>query len=116
MTKGHLIFSGILALSTALAAGGASAQERIVRQHRVVHVAAVREPPPVTIQKRSFLDPGNVVPVGSDSEALAANTYEHQPIYRSFDTAFFGESELPGPYDLPNNPRFFPRQNLDLPF
>ena len=116
MANKSLLGAGLLAVSTILAAGGATAQDRVVRQHRVVHAAALKEPPPVTIQKRSFLDPGNVVPVGSDSEELAANTYEHQPIYRSFDTAFFGESELPGPYDLPHNPRFFPRQNLDLPF
>ena len=70
--------------------------------------------PPLTVKKRSFLDPGNVVQVGADNEYLTANTPENRPIYSSFAPARFGESTLPGRFDLPYNPRFEPSNNLDF--
>lgn len=75
---------------------------------------------PLTIQKRSFLDPGNAVPVGSSTpEYIAANTTEYRQVYTNYNTAFFGESELPGRFDLPpTNPRLNPSSEplVELPF
>lgn len=75
---------------------------------------------PLVIQKRSFLDPGNTVPVGAETPAnIVFNTTEHVPIYRSFRPDYFGEAELPGRFDLPpTNPRFNPETepHIELPF
>lgn len=107
----------VLLLSTAVA----SAQDRHVRRVRVVHRAhpvfvAGPVAPPLTVRKRSFLDPGNVVEVGADNEYLTANTTEHRPIYTTSMQDRFGEGTLPGRFDLPDNPRFFPRPNVDFDF
>ena len=108
----------VLAL-TLLAGGAASAQDRHVRHVRVVHVRRANvlaqiTAPPLTVKKRSFLDPGNVVEVGADNEYLTANTTEHRPVYSSYEPAFFGESTLPGRFDLPYNPRFESGHNIDF--
>ena len=94
-----------------------------VRKVHVAHAAkaprtsviAELSAPPLTVKKRSFLDPGNVVAVGSDTpEYIAANTTDHVPVYASYAPAFFGESELPRQFDLPNNERFYPKHDLDF--
>ena len=70
---------------------------------------------PLTVKKRSFLDPGNVVATGSDTpEYVAASTIDRVPVYSSYAPAFFGESELPRPYELPDNDRYFPKRDLDF--
>lgn len=110
---------GVAVALTLLGAGAANAQDRHVRHVRVVHarsrvLLAEVKAPPLTVKKRSFLDPGNVVEVGADNEYLAANTTEHQPIYNTYAPARFGESTLPGRFDLPYNPRFEPGNSLDF--
>ena len=70
---------------------------------------------PLTVMKRSFLDPGNVVGVGSDTpEYVAASTGDNVPVYSSYAPAFFGESELPRQYELPDNDRYYPKHDLDF--
>ena len=84
---------------------------------RISHNAAIADltAPPLTVKKRSFLDPGNVVAVGSDTpEYVAASTVDRVPVYSSYAPAFFGESELPRPYELPDNDRYFPKRDLDF--
>ncbi len=103
-TTGFLI-AAVAVVSTLSASGMAGAQDRPARLKRVYHVAAVA-PPPLVVKKRSFLDPGNVVPVGTDNTYLTSNTVDHQPIYESFAPSRFGESTLPQRFDLPYNPRF----------
>ena len=111
----------------ALSAGVADAQTS-----KKLHVARTKAPaaadyriaeitaPPLTVRKRSFLDPGNVVAPGSDTpEYIAASTTEVRPVTASYAPAFFGESELPGRFDLPpTNPRFNPSSepHIPLPF
>ena len=117
---------------TLLTAGAAEAQTtrkvpvprpQVARAHHPVVIAEISDATvqrPLVIQKRSFLDPGNAVPVGQDTPAnIVFNTTEHVPVYRSYNTAFFGESELPGRFDLPpTNPRFNPSSEprIPLPF
>ena len=115
-------FSPLAGAAVALALFGtglAAAQDRHVRHVRVVHVRnpallAEIKAPPLTVRKRSFLDPGNVVEVGADNEYLTANTTENRPIYNSFSPARYGESTLTRRFDLPYNPRFEPGNSLDF--
>ena len=84
---------------------------RMVRHSAVAELAAR----PLTVMKRSFLDPGNVVGVGSDTpEYVAAGTGDNVPVYSSYAPAFFGESELPRQYELPDNDRYYPKRDLDF--
>ena len=94
-----LAISATLALATS---GVAQAQGR--------HRPAVRPvaAPPLTVTKRSWLDSGNVVPVGTNNSYLTANTTLNQPITRDFAPGRFGQSTLPGQFDLAfskDNPR-----------
>ena len=117
---------------TLLTAGAAEAQTvrkasapkvQAVRVHHPVVIAEISDATgqrPLVIQKRSFLDPGNAVPVGQDTPAnIVFNTTEHRDVISSYNTAFFGNSELPGRFDLPpTNPRFNPsaEPRIPLPF
>ena len=120
----------ILVAATAvvvLSAGTADAQTP--KKPHVVRVKTPAAPaytiaeigaPPLTVRKRSFLDPGNVVAPGAETpEYIAASTTEVRPVTATFAPAFFGESELPGRFDLPpSNPRFNPdaQPRIPLPF
>ena len=81
---------------TALTAGStlAHAQER----HR--HAVRVAVAPPLTIQKRSWLDSGNAIPVGTQNAYLSSSTTLNQQVYTSFEPGRFGQSTLPGQFDL----------------
>ena len=126
----HLSTVLTLAAAAALLAAGAADAQTAKRAHvaqaKAHHPVIIAEMSdatairPLTVQKRSFLDPGNAVPVGEETpEYIVANTTQNVPVYRTYDTAFFGESELPGRFDLPpSNPRFNPSSEprLPLPF
>ena len=117
---------------TLLTAGAAEAQApkrapapklQAARPHHPVVIAEISDAMaqrPLVIQKRSFLDPGNAVPVGQDTPAnIVFNTTEHRDVISSYNTAFFGNSELPDRFDLPpTNPRFNPsaEPRIPLPF
>ncbi len=91
---------------------------KVARAHRPVVIAEISDVTvrrPLVIQKRSFLDPGTAsTPALGQPEYLASQTTDHLPVYTSYNTAFFGESELPRRYDLPYNPNQFPRNNIDF--
>ncbi len=127
MTHRFTTIMTIAAAATLLTTGLADAQTS--KKVRAAHVAKPKSVivaeisdesmgRPLTVKKRSFLDPGNTVAVGADTpEYIVANTTQHVPVYRSYNTAFFGESELPGRFDLPpSNPRFNPSSEPRLPF
>lgn len=119
-----------VAAALLLTAGAADAQTtrrvpakaQAARAHRPVVIAEISDATarPLVIQKRSFLDPGNAVPVGQDTPAnIVYNTSGYRPVYTSYAPAFFGTSELPGRFDLPpSNPRFNPSSepHIPLPF
>jgi hypothetical protein len=52
-----------------------------------------RQPLRVTVQKRSYLDPGNVVPVNSMNRYASQHSYS-SPVY-SNTAEFYGEGTLP---------------------
>jgi hypothetical protein len=61
-----------------------------------------RGPLRVTVQKRSYLDPGNVVPVGSLNRYASQHSYA-SPVYASTGE-FYGEGTLPGRIGAGSNP------------
>jgi hypothetical protein len=90
-------------LFAAFAAMPAAAATHHVRQHQRVHVVQ-HEAPPLTVRRRSFLDSGNVVPVGSQSNYMIDNTIFLRTADQNFARSKFGNEALPGPFDLPGRP------------
>lgn len=60
--------------------------------------------PPLTVSKRSFLDPGPVVPVGSESAYMVQNTYFARTPDQNFARSKFGNEALPQPLEVPGRP------------
>jgi hypothetical protein len=57
--------------------------------------------PPLTVQRRSFLDPGPVVPVGSMSNYMNSGTSFNVPVYNMSSPSAFGRETLPRRFDPP---------------
>ncbi len=53
--------------------------------------------PPLTVNKRSWLDPGNVVPQGSEENYVTANTGFNQTPDEAYFPSRFEEDNLPHP-------------------
>jgi hypothetical protein len=99
----HKITSIVLA-AAALAAFTASANAQTNPRHRHRQQAAERyldERPPLTVNRRSFLDPGPAVPVGSMSNYVTANTIFNRTPDQIFDKSAFGNELLPSPLEIP---------------
>jgi hypothetical protein len=58
-------------------------------------------PPPVVIQRRSFLDPGKVVPRGSMHNYVGMDTSLRQPVYSNQR----GFEHMPRRFDPPGRPQ-----------
>lgn len=56
---------------------------------------------PLTVHKRSYLDPGKVVPVGSEMSYVTSNTIFNQTPDRAYMRARFGAETLPLRFSLP---------------
>ena len=85
----------------AAALAGLLASEIAVAQTRVREVA-----PPLTIQRRSFLDPGPVVPVGSRNRYVQSITTLAVPVYAEIGVGHgFGYETLPRRFDPPGRPQ-----------
>ena len=92
------------------------AQTRIVAVQPRHHHARVQQPQRFSalnetiVRKRSFLDMGTVVPVGSENHYMAdSTTYNYSALWSntSWRRSDFGDEVLPGPFDLPG---FLPAQ------
>lgn len=95
-----LAAAAIVAVTT-----GAGAQsDRPRRHHRPVAIHYGNEQPPLTVNKRSFLDPGPVVPVGSMSNYVTMNTIFNKTPDQNFARSEFGNEVLPGPFSVPGRP------------
>lgn len=96
----------VLALASgALACAGAEARPLHHRHHaHVSHVRHFAQYPAdreILVKKRSFLDPGNVVPVGSENHYMDESTiYDHAP-GGTYRRSPWDNEVLPGPFDLP---------------
>lgn len=101
----HILLTALGAsmMVAALVPGAAQAQD--VRRHKVAAVTTAA--PPLTVNRRSWLDMGTAARVGTQDSYLAASTTLNEPIYASFDQDRFGRSTLPRQFSLPftENPR-----------
>jgi hypothetical protein len=90
-----LLLSGAAALAGLTLAGDlAVAQSRL------------RTAPPLTIQRRSFLDPGPIAPVGSRNRYVQSITTLAVPVYAEIGVpGRFGYDVLPRRFDPPGRPQ-----------
>ncbi len=96
--------SAILVLAAAALAGAstmvvAQTKPQQKRSPLVAHYAGVA--PPITVKKRSFLDPGPVVPVGSMSNYVTISTTFNRTQDQTFKRSLFGNEALPAPLEIP---------------
>lgn len=111
----------IILAAAALAAAVApvSAQTQAQPQTKVRHhpqpvaVAYTDERPPLTVNKRSFLDPGPVVPVGSMSNYVTVNTIFNRTPDQVANRSKYGNETLPWPLEVPG--RDVPILQFDTP-
>src|ERR1700704_1839103 len=95
----HNTVSIVLA-AAAMAAFTPPADAQTKPRHR--HPQQVAEPynderPPLTVNRRSFLDPGPAVPVGSMSHYVTANTIFNRTPDQIYARSSFGNDRLPQP-------------------
>lgn len=90
MRKNKVLAAGLACL-VALAAGDALAKSR----YRVASGDTCCGRNPIDIQRRSWLDPGTQVPVGSTNRYMVQQTYlNHDPIERS-QRSWYMQETLP---------------------
>ena len=95
-----LIVLAAAALAAALAPASAQTKARHHRQQPVA-IAYSGEPPPLTVNKRSFLDPGPVVPVGSMSNYVTTSTIFNRTPDQVAQRSLYGNEFLPWPLEIP---------------
>jgi hypothetical protein len=92
----------IVLAAAAMAAFTASANAQTKPRHRQqLAVRTYDERPPLTVNRRSFLDPGPAVPVGSMSNYVTANTIFNLTPDQVFARSAFGNELLPRPLEIP---------------
>jgi hypothetical protein len=97
----HKMVSIVLAAALpALAAANVQAKPR-PRHYPQVAERYRGERPPLTVNRRSFLDPGPAVPVGSMSNYVTANTIFNLTPDQIFARSAFGNELLPQPLEIP---------------
>jgi hypothetical protein len=84
----------------ALAAANVQAKPR-PRHHPPLVERYYGERPPLTVNRRSFLDPGPAVPLGSMSNYVTANTIFNLTPDQVFARSAFGNELLPRPLEIP---------------
>lgn len=100
----HAKMSVVLVAALAASTVAASAQTARHRPRSPVVQQYANERPPLTVTKRSFLDPGPVVPVGSMSNYVTMNTTFSKTPDQVYNTAAFGNDRLPRPLEVPGRP------------
>ena len=94
----------------ALASASVQATPAHHRHHAARPVHHVQQAgAPNLVVKRSFLDSGNVVPVGAENRYLDDSTVFNGTPGGTYRNELFGDgSILPGPFDLPGYFRYWP--------
>lgn len=85
---------------TAFGVGGLASAPGALAAHKHHHHAAVvysSDQPPLTVNKRSWLDPGNVVPQGSEENYVTATTGFNETPDQAYFPSRFHEDSLPRP-------------------
>jgi hypothetical protein len=91
----------LAAAAFAVLTATASAQTARHPRHPRVAERYYDERPPLTVNRRSFLDPGPVVPVGSMSNYVTQNTLFGRTSDQYFLKSQFGNEVLPAPLEVP---------------
>ncbi len=94
----------IVLAAAALAAFTASSNAQTKPRNRHHPQVAERyngERPPLTVNRRSFLDPGPAVPVGSMSNYVTVSTIFNRTPDQIFARSSFGNDRLPQPLEVP---------------
>lgn len=65
----------------------------------------IESAPPLTVQRRSFLDPGKVAPIGSRNRYVQQITQIERPVYSYIGPGGFGYETLPRRFDPPGRPQ-----------
>ncbi len=105
-----LVLGSALVAALVLVAGAASAQATKKKIHHYTRYPAPYVnnegivQPPLTVNKRSFLDPGPVVPQGSESNYMVQNTYFATTPDQNYNRSKFGNEALPQPLEVPGRP------------
>lgn len=92
--------TALLALSAT-----ASAQTKPRHERRPTAAQYLNEAPPLTVKRRSFLDPGPVVPVGSLTNYVNQSTIFHRSEDQTFAKSLYGNETLPAPLEIPARPQ-----------
>ncbi|MDB5642662.1 MAG: uncharacterized protein JWN07_1979 [Hyphomicrobiales bacterium] len=92
----NLLLTGAGALAALVLAGDLAMAQSRLRESA----------PPLTIQRRSFLDPGPVAPVGSRNRYVQSITTMAVPVYAEIGVpGRFGYDTLPRRFDPPGRPQ-----------
>jgi len=107
MTHRNLFVAFALAtIAVASLPPNAKAETHKSHHHRAVpHYATQNERPPLTVNQRSFLDPGPVVPVGSMSRYVTQFTVFGRTTDQYFAKSLYGNEVLPAPLEVPGRPQ-----------
>jgi hypothetical protein len=88
----------LIVLAAAVTAFGSTADAQSRRER--VYIAT--NAPPLTVQRRSFLDSGTVVPVGASHNYVTSQTGPaYNPMEEGFGRSKFGNETLPRRFDTP---------------
>jgi hypothetical protein len=91
----------LTAAALAAASPSVSAQTKAKQKRSPVVAHYAGEAPPLTVKRRSFLDPGPVVPVGSMSNYVTVSTVLSRTQDQTFKRSYFGNESLPAPLEIP---------------
>ncbi|MCI0599762.1 MAG: hypothetical protein L0Y50_04295 [Beijerinckiaceae bacterium] len=94
----------ILAAAMVAVTVSADAQGSRNRRHPPVVEQYSNERPPLTVTKRSWLDPGPVVPAGTMSNYVTMNTVFKRTPDQVFAKSWFQNDILPQPLEVPGRP------------
>jgi hypothetical protein len=89
------------AIAPASAQTQAQPQAKVRRHVQPVAVAYSDERPPLTVNKRSFLDPGPVVPVGTMQNYVTVSTIYNRTPDQVAQRSKYGNETLPWPLEIP---------------
>jgi hypothetical protein len=95
----------LAAAALATLPASANAQTTQHRHHPQVAARYQDERPPLTVNRRSFLDPGPMVPVGSLSNYVTASTIFNRTFDQNYLKSAFGNEVLPWPLEVPGRPQ-----------
>jgi hypothetical protein len=102
------LFSMFLLGAGACGAALLASAPNALAYHRHHHYAAPvysNDEPPLTVEKRSWLDPGNQVPVGAEQNYVTASTGFNQTPDEAYYPSRFHEDFLPRPLYPTGEPR-----------